>query len=87
MKIDLKKLPVQAQIVLAAGVLFALSESLRGSKFDPLMLVIGLLVIALITYNVRCLVRGKCGTWAWALAIAYVLSMAMTAVAPVSLAQ
>ena len=76
-----RALPVQAQAVLAVGLLsvtFLLVQmlGLRGEKrqLSVMVLAASLLAVAVSTYNIRCLITGKCVNWATLLAVAYVIT-------------
>ena len=80
-KFDYKKLPVQAQAVLMVGVIsiaFLVMQmvGLKGDKkkFSAMVLAVSILAVAVSTYNIRCLITGKCENWATLLAVAYVIS-------------
>ncbi len=81
MKFDYNKLPVQAQAVLLVGVISVVflvmkMVGLRGDKqkFSATVLAVSLLAVTISTYNIRCLITGKCENWATLLAVAYVIS-------------
>lgn len=81
MKFDYRKLPVQAQAVLAVGVISIVflvlqMAGVRGDKqkFSAMVLAASVIAVAISTYNIRCLIRGNCQNWATLLAVAYVLS-------------
>ena len=79
-----KSLPVQAQAVLAVGVislvvLLAQMTGLKGDKkqFSTMVLAASLLAVLVSTYNIRCLISGNCNRWATLLAVAYVLTQGL----------
>jgi hypothetical protein len=81
MKFNYRTLPVQAQAVLMVGVIsiafLALQMAgLKGDKqkFSAMVLAISALAVVISTYNIRCLITGKCENWATLLAVAYVIS-------------
>lgn len=81
MNFDYRKLPVQAQAVLAVGVvsiLFLMLQmaGVKGEKQALSAMVLGasVVAVAISTYNIRCLIRGNCQNWATLLAVAYVVS-------------
>lgn len=85
-KFDPKKMPIQAQVVLAVGIgsmLVMASQSFmeKGPKLDIAAVIGALIGVAIATYNVRCLVRGNCNRWASIVAISYVLAMALSLMA------
>lgn len=74
-------LPAQAQAVLVVGLLsvaYVLVQmlGLRGEKrkLSVMVLAASVLAVVISTYNIRCLVTGKCFNWATLLAVAYVLT-------------
>tara|TARA_R110000851_G_scaffold220786_1_gene373662 strand:+ start:297 stop:581 length:285 start_codon:yes stop_codon:yes gene_type:complete len=81
MKFNWRTLPVQAQAVLLVGAIsiaFLLMQmaGVRGEKrqFSAMVLGVSLLAVAISTYNINCLISGKCTSWATLLAVAYVIS-------------
>lgn len=79
-----KALPLQAQAVLAIGVLSVLvllaqMTGLRGDKrqFSVMVLAASLLAVVVSTYNIRCLISGQCRRWATLLAVAYVITQGL----------
>lgn len=79
-----KALPLQAQAVLAVGllsviVLLAQMTGLRGDKrqFSVMVLGASLLAVAVSTYNIQCLISGQCRRWATLLAVAYVITQGL----------
>ena len=81
MKFNWRTLPVQAQAVLLVGAIsiaFLLMQmaGVRGEKrqFSAMVLGVSLLAVAISTYNINCLITGKCTSWATLLAVAYVIS-------------
>lgn len=81
MKFNYRTLPVQAQAVLLVGaisVAFLVMQmvGLKGDKqkFSAMVLAVSVLAVAISTYNIRCLITGKCENWATLLAMAYVIS-------------
>ena len=78
---DYSKLPVQAQAVLLVGAisvafLVAKMAGLRGEKqkFSAMVLGVSVLAVTFSTYNIRCLITGKCENWATLMAVTYVIS-------------
>ena len=81
MKFNWRSLPVQAQAVLLVGVISVLflimqMAGVRGEKqkFSGMILGVSVLAVAISTYNINCLISGKCENWATLLAVAYVIS-------------
>ena len=81
MKFNWRSLPMQAQAVLLVGVIsivFLLMQMLgvRGEErqFSAMVLAVSVLAVAISTYNINCLISGKCNAWATLLAVAYVIS-------------
>ncbi len=81
MKFNYRALPVQAQAVLLVGaisVAFLVLQmaGLKGDKqkFSAMVLAVSVLAVAISTYNIRCLISGKCENWATLLAVTYVIS-------------
>ena len=81
MKFNWRSLPVQAQAVLLVGaisVVFLIMQMMgvRGEKlqFSGMVLAVSVLAVAISTYNINCLITGKCNAWATLLAVAYVIS-------------
>ena len=81
MKFNYRALPVQAQAVLLVGaisVAFLVLQmaGLKGDKqkFSATVLAVSVLAVAISTYNIRCLISGKCENWATLLAVTYVIS-------------
>ena len=81
MKFNWRTLPVQAQAVLLVGAIsiaFLIMQmaGVRGEKrqFSAMVLGVSLLAVAISTYNINCLISGKCTSWATLLAVAYVIS-------------
>ena len=80
-KFNYRALPVQAQAVLIVGAIsiaFLVMQmmGLKGDKqkFSAMVLAVSVLAVAVSTYNIRCLITGKCENWATLLAVAYVIS-------------
>ena len=81
MKFNWRSLPIQAQAVLLVGaisIVFLLMQMMgvRGEKlqFSGMVLAVSVLAVAISTYNINCLITGKCNAWATLLAVAYVIS-------------
>ena len=81
MKFNWRSLPIQAQAVLLVGaisIVFLLMQMMgvRGEKrqFSGMVLAVSVLAVAISTYNINCLITGKCTSWATLLAVAYVIS-------------
>lgn len=81
MKFNWRSLPIQAQAVLLVGaisIVFLLMQMMgvRGEKqqFSAMVLAVSVLAVAISTYNINCLITGKCNAWATLLAVAYVIS-------------
>ena len=77
---DYTKMPLQAQAVLLIGavsIVMAVMQTLSNKKnmqANAMVLLATVLAVTLSTYNVRCLVRGKCNRWATVVAVLYVLT-------------
>lgn len=77
-----RALPAQAQAVLLVGALsvaYLLVQMLglrSGDKknFSAMVLGASLLAVVVSTYNINCLISGKCTSWATILAVAYVVT-------------
>ena len=77
-----RALPPQAQAVLFVGALsvtYLLVQMLGlrpGDKKDFNGMIMGASVLAVVvsTYNINCLISGKCTSWATILAVAYVVT-------------
>lgn len=81
MKFNWRALPVQAQAVLLVGaisIVFLLMQMMgvRGEnrQFSGMILAVSVLAVTISTYNINCLISGKCVSWATLLAVAYVIS-------------
>ena len=81
MKFNWRSLPIQAQAVLLVGVIsivFLLMQMMGVSgekrQFSAMVLAVSVLAVAISTYNINCLITGKCNAWATLLAVAYVIS-------------
>lgn len=81
MKFNWRSLPMQAQAVLLVGAisivyLMLQMAGVRGEKqnFSAVILGVSVLAVAISTYNINCLITGKCENWATLLAVAYVFS-------------
>lgn len=74
---DLKNLPNQAKLVVAAGAASILMRLVKNRKLpvEPLILVVTMTILATLVYvyNTKCLLNGKCGTWAWVSASSFAL--------------
>jgi len=80
-KFNWRALPVQAQAVLLVGIIsivFLIMQmvGMRGDKrnMSAMVLSVSILAVVISTYNIRCLITGKCNNWATLLAVAYVIS-------------
>lgn len=81
MKFNWRSLPMQAQAVLLVGAISVVylmlqMAGVRGDKqkFSTVLLGVSMLAVAISTYNINCLITGKCENWATLLAVAYVFS-------------
>ncbi len=81
MKFNWRSLPMQAQAVLLVGAISVVylmlqMAGVRGEKqnFSAVILGVSVLAVAISTYNINCLITGKCENWATLLAVAYVFS-------------
>ena len=81
MKFNWRSLPIQAQAVLLVGaisIVFLLMQMMGVSgekrQFSAMVLAVSVLAVAISTYNINCLITGKCNAWATLLAVAYVIS-------------
>ena len=80
-KFNYRSLPVQAQAVMLVGAIsiaFLIFQmaGVKGDKrkFSAMVLAVSALAVVISTYNIRCLITGKCENWATLLALAYVIS-------------
>ena len=77
-----RALPQQAQAVLLIGglsVVYLMIQMLglrSGDKknFNAMVLGASVLAVAVSTYNINCLISGKCSSWASVLAVMYVIT-------------
>ena len=77
-----RSLPPQAQAVLLVGaisVAYLLVQMLGlrsgdKKKFSAMILGASVLAVVVSTYNINCLISGKCANWATILAVAYVVT-------------
>ena len=77
-----RSLPPQAQAVLLVGALsigYLLVQmlGLRSNdkkNFSAMVMGASVLAVVISTYNINCLISGKCNNWATILAIAYVVT-------------